>query len=229
MDFDSEAGAASISLDGLGINASVILNFADNVATTTVSDGAQLDAVGTTEILADAREEVDNLSLGAVGAEGSAFGGSVSVNWMEQTSEARVADGVDLNSGGLGASTQDVTIDARGETVLRNRVGRISISLAKGFGFAVDFNLINSQTNALVGAGTDINAGGDLSVTATSTEDYDSLTGLIAFGSDFSIAGASSDYVTNSSVAANLGAAGHNRRCARRRSGDRAWPIRSCC
>ena len=173
-------GALSIS-DGSGKGASVSINdIGDEVHAWADGPGTLLEAP-VVEIHADNNADIDAFSLGGEKAEDFALGGSVTKNGMDNTLDARLANGAAISAG---SATVHATDDATVVTVAGN-VGFSDDGVA--FGAAISLNDQSEEVRATVAGGT-ITAG-TIEVAARADADITGIAVGAALAETFSLGG----------------------------------------
>ncbi|MEW6479356.1 MAG: hypothetical protein AB1455_07880 [Pseudomonadota bacterium] len=183
MDLYTVAGAAGV----VGISGAVSVGVVDNTTAAYVGDGATLDANGTTEVIADSRQEMSSVTVSAAGG-GVGVAGSVGVKVLTSETTATVGDDVRINQTRTDAS-QDVKIAASDAVHLKGGGGAGAIGLY-GAGAIADVNIVRNTTAASIGDDAQVHAGRDVQMLANSTKQVDSTAVAIAGGYSLGIAGA---------------------------------------
>ncbi len=88
-----------------------------------------------------------------------------------------------INAGG------NVSVTASDGVTLKPFVGALAIGLAQGFGISASIAIVNENLVATIGAGASVTAGGDVVVTAQTTEKFNSLVVAGGLGSGTGVAG----------------------------------------
>ncbi len=196
------AGSAAFGSD-IGIGAAVVVQSSVITTNATIGDNTKLDATGGLGVAAATsyvpRAEnfkgllTVSLSSGAFGGgasdESTAIGGSVAVNVINIETQALVGDFVTINQ--RFASTGPVKIEASSLVRLFSGAGGVGASLGDtGIGIGIDITIVNQKTLAQIGDSVALQAGGDVSVTATSRNQQTAIAG--SFGGSKQNAGAGS-------------------------------------
>ena len=182
--------------------------------------GATLNANGAIEVEANSTGSIDDGASGA-GAGLVGIAATVLVDHINSLTEAdtqsdgSIATAINQDpsfagkSNGAGGNTQSVSIVAAGNATVDGSSGVIAGGLLGG-GAAIHVGGIDDQVDATVGAGTLINAAGNISVTANdirnlSSDAFAGSAGLVALGGAFSILsiGGSFDPGTLAAIDAN--------------------------
>ena len=156
---DADTGVAA----AVGVNIALLSN------TATVGDGAHLTADDIDIEAVMIGSETNNFqsrALAGAAASGTAIGGSVSVNYIDQDTNATVADNAVLN-----ATAGNIDVAAESHNTIQNLAGGAAISTEgdTGVGIAIAVNIVNGlDTNASIGD-ADATASGSISVTADAT------------------------------------------------------------
>ena len=111
---------------------------------------------------------------GAAGMGDAAVGGSVIVEVLTLNTHAYIGQSARINqaSGLAHGPAQSITVAAQDDTTIQNGAGSLAVNVGGdvGFGIALDVEIINKNTYAYIGSSTLAQAGGDVTVQATSTE-----------------------------------------------------------
>ena len=144
-------------------------------------------AKGTTLVSADGF--TDLITYAASGNLGGYLGagGAVTVNSVKNTTQALIDErngGTTLINQDAAFSTtaQDVTVRATDVATTEAKLGAVSAGLIAGIGASIDVTTIRSTTAASIGDGVEVDAGRDVSVTATSTKSADSIVAAVGGG-----------------------------------------------
>ncbi len=154
-----------------GIGASFLLEVITNTTEAVIEGGAK---VHTSDLTLDAQTNMFDFSLAEAGGKGSSFavGGAITVGVVTNITKAHI------DSGAIIDCTGPVTISATDDMTKIGITGGVVAGENKGVGVSVSVNVINRNTQAFVGndllqnagqAGTNITAGGAITLTAKST------------------------------------------------------------
>ena len=129
---------------------------------------------------------------GALAGEESAVGGSVIVDVFTFVTQAYLADGVQVNQTTAGGANQSITISASDNVSVFNVAGSIALSGGDGAGgAAIIVEVVEKDVRAFIGRSAAVNAGGAVSVLATSGDSYLEIAAQLAASSgDFAAGGA---------------------------------------
>lgn len=130
---------------------------------------AKLDAKGQISLDAQNSEDIFNLSLQAAGGSYVGLAGATNVMNLTAITKAYTDTGAEINQKeGYGTtSSKDVSVTAGHEvTEMKNTVTAASGSGGASVGAAVDVGNIKTQTNAFLGDGNKVAAGGSVTVEA---------------------------------------------------------------
>ncbi|NTV29982.1 MAG: hypothetical protein HGA80_07890, partial [Candidatus Omnitrophica bacterium] len=179
------------SLKGAAGGSVAVNNIGNN--TTAKVIGGDLNAVGSTEVLADSDESIDTLvGTGSIGL-GLGVAGAVSVNTIGTTTEAGVGSSAtrassinqDARYQASGTfspdETQTVLVQADDKAYIKGKGGAVGAG-GVGIGATIDVGTINNRTVAQVGSGAKIYSSGDVDVLAVSDWQLTSITGALAGG-----------------------------------------------
>lgn len=194
-------GAGAIAL-GLSQNSSAIAgSFMYNAITDkneAYAEDADLKLTGSETkdeslaIEADNAAKITNIAASGSGAaKGSAVAGQISLNWVDNTTDAHVRDG-SLKAG------KAATISAKDRGTIDSYTGAVAISAGNNgaaVGASIAANLIEGATTSSL-KDTTVNSGGALSVTADETSQITSIVAAGAASSKFAGAfSASGNYI----------------------------------
>lgn len=130
---------------------------------------AKLDAKGQISLAAQNSEDIFNLSLQAAGGSYAGLAGATNVMNLTAITKAYTDTGVEINQkAGYGKDgSKDVSLTAMHEVKeMKNTVTAASGSGGASVGAAVDVGNIKTQTNAFLGDGNKVAAGGSVTVEA---------------------------------------------------------------
>ena len=130
---------------------------------------AKLDAKGQISLAAQNSEDIFNLSLQAAGGSYAGLAGATNVMNLTAITKAYTDTGVEINQkAGYGKDgSKDVSLTATHEVKeMKNTVTAASGSGGASVGAAVDVGNIKTQTNAFLGDGNKVAAGGSVTVEA---------------------------------------------------------------
>ena len=130
---------------------------------------AKLDAKGQISLAAQNSEDIFNLSLQAAGGSYAGLAGATNVMNLTAITKAYTDTGVEINQKeGYGKDgSKDVSVTAGHEVKeMKNTVTAASGSGGASVGAAVDVGNIKTQTNAFLGDGNKVAAGGSVTVEA---------------------------------------------------------------
>ena len=162
-------GGAAIGAAGGG--AGLALSVTNLTKDTEVYAGkaAKLDAKGQISLDAQNSEDIFNLSLQAAGGSYAGLAGATNVMNLTAITKAYTDTGVEINQkAGYGKDgSKDVSLTATHEVKeMKNTVTAASGSGGASVGAAVDVGNIKTQTNAFLGDGNKVAAGGNVTVEA---------------------------------------------------------------
>ncbi|MBI4790757.1 MAG: hypothetical protein HY782_27325, partial [Chloroflexi bacterium] len=149
----------------------------------------------------------DLLTIAVAGSGGGTTGvaGSVAVNVILNTTRAYIGDGARINANNSGANAEQmVIVRASDITALWSIAGGVSGGGTTGVGAGFDVLVLTKNTIAGIGAAL-VNAGKDVWVTATSSEDILSIVVSLGGGGTTGIAGSVTVYVMTITTRAFVG------------------------
>lgn len=194
-------GAGAIAL-GLSQNSSAIAgSFMYNAITDkneAYAEDATLNLTGSEKddtsltVKADNAAKITNIAASGSGAaKGSAVAGQISLNWVDNTTDAHVKGG-SLNAG------KATTISAKDQGTIDSYTGAVAVSgggNGAAVGASIAANLIEGKTTSSL-EDTTVNSGGALSVTADETSQIQSIVAAGAASGKFAGAfSASGNYI----------------------------------
>lgn len=191
VDIDLKAGALAASgVAGVGITAAVTIS--EQTTTARVGGSSNLDANGATRINAASTFGQDDYAYTAAAAGGVGVAGTVNVVVAKGSTTAEVGTGADINGDTLfGGAGQDVNVSASDSTRVENKVGSLGIGLGGvGVGAVADVVLIHNGATASVASGASVKADRDITVSADTVRNVDSISTAAAGGMTAGIAGA---------------------------------------
>jgi hypothetical protein len=154
-----------------GVAAAVSLNIALIDSTAEVQDSVKLqaDSIAVESITAAGQTNTfQSRALAGAASSKTAIGGSVSINYIDQASTAKVGDKATLTS-----TAGNITVAADSRNELQNIAGGAALSTKSGgtgLGIAFAVNIVNGQdTIASVGSQTKLDASGSVAVKASSS------------------------------------------------------------
>lgn len=130
--------------------------------------GSEKDDTSLT-VEADNAAKITNIAASGSGAaKGSAFAGQISLNWVDNTTDAHVKGG-SLKAG------KATTISAKDQGTINSYTGAVAVSGGRAaVGASIAANLIDGKTTSSL-EDTTVNSGGALSVTADETSQIQSI------------------------------------------------------
>ena len=162
-------GGAAIGLAGGGAGLALsVMNLTKDTEAYAGKE-AKLDAKGGVSLDAQNSEDIFNLSLQAAGGSYAGLAGATNVMNLTAITKAYTDTGVEINQkAGYGKDgSKDVSLTATHEVKeMKNTVTAASGSGGASVGAAVDVGNIKTQTNAFLGDGNKVAAGGNVTVEA---------------------------------------------------------------
>ena len=164
-------GNGGVSIGAAGGGAGLALSVMNLTKDTEAYAGkaAKLDAKGQISLNAQNSEDIFNLSLQAAGGSYAGLAGATNVMNLTAITKAYTDTGVEINQkAGYGKDgSKDVSLTATHEVKeMKNTVTAASGSGGASVGAAVDVGNIKTQTNAFLGDGNKVAAGGSVTVEA---------------------------------------------------------------
>ena len=162
-------GGASIGAAGGGAGLALSVMNLTKDTEAYAGKAAKLDAKGQISLAAQNSEDIFNLSLQAAGGSYAGLAGATNVMNLTAITKAYTDTGVEINQkAGYGKDgSKDVSLTATHEVKeIKNTVTAASGSGGASVGAAVDVGNIKTQTNAFLGDGNKVAAGGSVTVEA---------------------------------------------------------------
>lgn len=162
-------GGASIGAAGGGAGLALSVMNLTKDTEAYAGKAAKLDAKGQISLAAQNSEDIFNLSLQAAGGSYAGLAGATNVMNLTAITKAYTDAGVEINQkAGYGKDgSKDVSLTATHEVKeMKNTVTAASGSGGASVGAAVDVGNIKTQTNAFLGDGNKVAAGGSVTVEA---------------------------------------------------------------
>ena len=162
-------GGAAIGLAGGGAGLALSVMNLTKDTEAYAGKAAKLDAKGQISLAAQSSEDIFNLSLQAAGGSYAGLAGATNVMNLTAITKAYTDTGVEINQkAGYGKDgSKDVSLTATHEVKeMKNTVTAASGSGGASVGAAVDVGNIKTQTNAFLGDGNKVAAGGSVTVEA---------------------------------------------------------------
>lgn len=162
-------GGASIGAAGGGAGLALSVMNLTKDTEAYAGKAAKLDAKGQISLNAQSSEDIFNLSLQAAGGSYAGLAGATNVMNLTAITKAYTDTGVEINQkAGYGKDgSKDVSLTATHEVKeMKNTVTAASGSGGASVGAAVDVGNIKTQTNAFLGDGNKVAAGGSVTVEA---------------------------------------------------------------
>ncbi len=162
-------GGAAIGLAGGGAGLALSVMNLTKDTEAYAGKAAKLDAKGGVSLAAQNSEDIFNLSLQAAGGSYAGLAGATNVMNLTAITKAYTDTGVEINqkAGYSKDGSKDVSLTATHEVKeMKNTVTAASGSGGASVGAAVDVGNIKTQTNAFLGDGNKVAAGGSVTVEA---------------------------------------------------------------
>ena len=143
------AGQVNVSVKDKALGAAFAYNEINN-ATRSVVDTATITAQDEIEITATEKAKIETLSAtGGLGKDAVSL--SASLNFIDNTSEARVTDSY-FKDGGANATTDTNTVAVKAEdaSTIRSLAGSVALGMTAGAGAAFSLNQVSNTNTALV-------------------------------------------------------------------------------
>ena len=195
---------------GTGVGAAVAVNVLTITTKATIGNDADVDATGAISIAAESSlksldvfaEDVPLLGNitamsvavgGALSGGSAAVGGSVLVDVFTITTQASIGTSARINRDVTPGAGQDISVTATDTTEISSGAGGLGGSLGSaGVGAGIVVEVITKDVRAFIGQGADATAAGNVTITATSSED---ILMIVASAGASSTAGVSASIV----------------------------------
>ncbi|RZJ07917.1 MAG: hypothetical protein EOO54_23130, partial [Haliea sp.] len=199
---NSGAGALGLSLGkSTAVNASVGVNDIQNSVTAQINNAKVVATAGDVLVSAEESARIINVVVGAsVSGGGTAFGGSIAVNLIENDIAAGIIAGSDVYAHG------DVSVLAKDTASIATLAGNVSASFGgkAAIGAALAVNSIQDSVAALIDSSSVEARTGDLTVSATFAKPTSLPSGLDVQIAAMAVSGSGADAIAGAgSVALN--------------------------
>ncbi|WP_374319346.1 leukotoxin LktA family filamentous adhesin [Aquabacterium sp.] len=164
-----------------------------NVSTTSARIGnyAETNATGTTQVEADAVQNLNAITVAGAGGGSAGVAGTISADVVVSHTEAGIGDHAQVNQdSNYAAADQSVSVKATDTIVTVGAGGAGAGGGAAGVGGSADITFVMATTTASIGDNADVSAKKDVSVEATSDKYVNSVTVAGAGGGAAGVAGA---------------------------------------
>lgn len=196
-------GGAAVGFVGGGAGLALAVTDIQKDTEAYAGKAAKLDAKGQISLDARNSEDIFNLSLQAAGGSYVGLAGATNVMNLTAITKAYTDTGAEINQKeGYGKDTsKDVSVTAAHEIKkMQNTVTAASGSGGASVGAAVDVGNIKTQTNAFLGDGNKVAAGGSVTVEATDNMHGIQSNAISAAIGSFGLAGSISVYSVGSTM-----------------------------
>src|SRR4029077_5450663 len=184
-----EMYGGNITIGGsAGVGATADLLVRHSTVEAYVGSNADVQATGGSglQVSATQTENLVFIAIGGAGGEDAGVAGSVVVDDMHSTTLAHI-DGGAVISGPTLAGSAGVGVAATDTTNLLSVAGALAIGGTAGVGAGIDVEVVTKDTEATINNRASINAFGDVTVDATSSENITSLAVGGGFGGDAAV------------------------------------------
>ena len=200
---DGGNGGAAVGFVGGGAGLALAVTNIQKDTEAYAGKAAKLDAKGQISLNAQSSEDIFNLSLQAAGGSYAGLAGATNVMNLTAITKAYTNTGAEINQKeGYGRDgSKDVSVTAAHEvTEMKNTVTAASGSGGASVGAAVDVGNIKTQTNAFLGDGNEVAAGGSVTVEAKDDMHGIQSNAISAAIGSFGLAGSISVYNVGSTM-----------------------------
>jgi hypothetical protein len=212
IELQNVAGAKASGVTGVG--AAIALNVINHTTEATLGVFSEADAANAITIEADASltPVVGLVPLnpstyvwGGTSAGGVGVAGSLSLNIVNETTQAVISAYDRINTNATPGTNQSVSVLATDTVQLTNWAGANAVSAALGIGAGIDVAVISTDTEAHIGDSANVHADQSVTVEALAALTVSSLTAAVGAGLGIGVAGAASVYVLSATTLAYLG------------------------
>jgi hypothetical protein len=176
-DVRSRAGGLGVGFGGLGVGVSAPVTLVSHTTKAHISDSTT-NASGTTAVTAQSKETTTPYAVTIGLGLGAGVAGSILISTVETTTLAYIDEQrrpTSVNQDPSFTSTsQDVTVSATDTVRVDTSAGTIGAGLGAGVGASVEVSTVKNTVSAYLGSGVVVDAGRDISVSATSDKDLHS-------------------------------------------------------
>ena len=161
---------------GVGVSAAILVR--NGVVDAHIGQHVDIQAWGATGLSVTATQE-ENITLLAIGGTvggDAGVAGSVTVDALSDQTYAHIDGGATVNGSNSGAAaTESVAVAATDTTTIDGIAGALAVGGSAGIGAGVDVEVVTKDTEAWIAPAAIVNARGDLTVDATSSENVISI------------------------------------------------------
>jgi trimeric autotransporter adhesin len=202
-EFDLLTGGATLTSDlGVGVGLNIIELTSETRAWITGVDGTNhaVDAGGLLEVGASSFNDIVDIAMAGSVSGSVAIAGGISVKTIETITEAYLDENVRLNQdAGWRSGFQHVSVEADDDLLVRGAAGAVAAAQqGASIGAGIDIVVANDRVSAGTLVGADIDAGGDVNITATAEKSVSSLAIGASLNEFVSVSGAVSSVVLGS-------------------------------
>jgi filamentous hemagglutinin family protein len=187
----------------VGVGATGAVNVVKNTTTAAIGNDAAVNAQST-GITATAVEDIKTIVASGAGGGTVGIAASAVVTTLDNTTLARIGDRAQINAA-VPLGTRSVNVAASDTLSLFSIVGTAGVGGSTGVGAGADVGVLEKSTRAEIGAGARVNTGGNLTLTATGSDDIRSMAVGFGGGADVGVAGTAVAYLVDEVTAATVG------------------------
>ncbi|MEA3511109.1 MAG: hypothetical protein U9R51_06700, partial [Actinomycetota bacterium] len=181
-DIQLYAGGLAVSAGsaGVGVSTAILVKtstteafIGSTVDGAITASNAEIQAWGSTGLTISATQDLELILLAVAGGGASTAGiaGSVDVNILTHFTKAYIGNGTKVNESQTGAQGgQGVAVAATDTTTIFGLAGALAVGGSVGVGAGVDVEVVTKHTYAWIGDDATVNALGNITVDATSSE-----------------------------------------------------------
>ena len=191
LDLFTMSGAGGIA----GVSGAVAVAVVDNTTHATIdgseraANGAKVNADGTIEVSADAKEDINTVTVSAAGG-GVGVAGALAVKVLKSETTAGIGKNAQINQAANGVIGQNVKVTASDDIALTGGSGSGAAGGFAGVGATADINIVRNTTAASVGDAAQVEASNDIVVEALAQKNVQAAATAAAGGGSAGIAGA---------------------------------------
>ena len=171
---------------GVGGGLSVFTDKTSSIAS--LGAGVTTDALNDTSVLANTQTVVNQDTVGFAGGTVGASG-SIGVGVFLSLTRAEIGALANINQNSAASASDNVTVQANDNIKVQLNTGAGALGALGGVGVGVGVMVSHVTTDAVIGAGSKVNAGNDIDVDAEAVKDFSSVDVAAAGGLGIGLAG----------------------------------------
>ncbi len=164
--------ASGVAVGGsVGVGVAAAVNTIENQTQAKLGNDVTANVARAASLTAAASEDLTTFAIGAAGSGSVAVGGAALVNVLDTSTTAEIGQRAKLNKN-QALANQSVALSATDTTTLFDVAAGAGGGGSVGGGAAGDVGVISKNTHATIGDGAWVDAANNVTVQATSTEDF---------------------------------------------------------